>query len=963
MISSSPQRNPTPLAEVRRPGASIHRGTASLGVAIASLGFLIVATSALAQPSTDDRKPPDPAALPGEPGADDAAAPQDPGAPAGPAAPPAPKDDAVSPVASPAPPASPASEDGKLDQIAPADGAVEGEGEGEVIVITVDRREKDLQDYSGTASAFSASDLAAVGVGGVNDLSALVPGLQIGTQEGNTELYVRGVGSDNNTELGDPAVALHLDGVYIPRPRGAGMLFFDLERVEVNSGPQGTLRGRNALGGTVNILTAQPRLDLLQAYVEGEIGNYGSRVYRAMLNQPISKDLAVRIAAYSSSHDSYFENGGPIKSLKAGESADDYAVRLTTTWKPSSELSVTASYDYLREQGAGYTGANYQNLFTRTDDNGEPAPLDPNSLDRPRRVVYVGDQPFVDTYHHGGRLTASYKAGPVALELTGSVRGLRYQQQTGSNLGVAYPGYDGTTIPREDTDRRGTAFWDTKSTSYTGELRAYSADDARVRWTTGLFGAYEKQSTFLGTTSDPATFFGGIEFTMPNVKGSSVAGYADATADIIPQKLRVLGGARVTREFKSRKDGLAGIWGFDFDGGRFGTEGFRYRGLSRPAIDFSKDPRELFLEGIQTFGARDAVPAALCNAPMSPDGPTLNADLTCANGFRANFRQASVVKQDNEVTDSFFDWRVGVEYDLAYNNLLYSTISTGHKAGGFNDTLFAGDGQPLFNSTYDPESVIALEVGSKNILQQGKLRANFAGFAYKYTDQVFQSIVATAPNPNPADPNSSAPVAAVRRNVASTLMLGAQLDAGYQLPYSLTAAVNVLLLDARFDDGTLVNDSRLSFGINNYLVDIGGNQLPRASPLTANYGLSQRFETPVGRFEWVATAQTRLKHFMTVFNGAGKLLPPADPKQVPVGNADYDALVKNATRLDDSVPTYSRLDLGASWMHPGKKIELSAYVNNVLDTAHVSSIISTPGLNLRFFNSPRTMGLRLRVTW
>jgi iron complex outermembrane recepter protein len=837
------------------------------------------------------------------------------------------------------------------------------EADGEVIIITADRREKDLQDYSGTASAFSGDQLASVGIGGVTGLSAVVPGLQVGTQEGNTELYVRGIGSDNNTELGDPGVALHLDGVYIPRPRGAGMLFFDVERVEVNSGPQGTLRGRNALGGTVNIITAQPRLDQVDAYVEGEIGSYQSRVYRAMFNQPFADKVAVRVAAYSNSHEPYFENGGPIRSIKAGESADDYAVRLTTKWQPTSAFSATVSYDYLRERGSGYTGANYQNLLTRIDDNGEPAPVDPNSLDDPRRVVYVGDQPFVDTYHHGGRFTASYDTGPVVVEFNGSARALRYQQQTGSNLGVAYPGYDGSTIPREDTDRRGASYWDTSSTSYIGEVRVFSNDDARVRWTSGLFGFYEKQKTFLGSTSDPAAYFGGVEFSMPNVKGNSVAGYADATADIIPKKLRLLGGARVTRDFKSRKDGLAAIWGFDFDGGRFGTEGFRYRGVDRPKVDFSKDARTLFLEGIEAFGARDTVPEVLCADPIAPEGAILNADMSCSNGFRSNFRPASIVKQDNESTDTFVDWRVGAEYDLSFDSLLYTTLSSGHKAGGFNDTLFTGDGEPLFNSEYAPESLIALEVGSKNIFNNGKFRVNGSGFGYMYTDQVFQAIIATGPDPDPADPNNDAPAAAVRQNVASTLILGLELDVGYQLPYGLTAAANVLLLDAHFDDGTLVNDSRLSFGISDYLVDIGGNQLPRSSPMTANYGLSQRIDSDAGRFEWTATAQTRLKHFLTVFNGTGKLLAPADPNDVPMGNADYDALVKNASRLDDEVPTYTRVDLGVGWTHPSDRVQLGAYINNALGTDYVTSIISTPGLNLRFFNTPRTAGMRLRVSW
>src|SRR5690606_15000117 len=132
-----------------------------------------------------------------------------------------------------------------LDDEAPVEA-----GQAEVVV-TVDRRTKNLQDYSGVASAFSEKKLESLGITNVRELSTQVPGLKIANQEGSTEIFIRGVGSDNNTELGDPAVALHIDGVYIPRPRGLGTAFFDIERVEVSSGPQGTLRGRNALAGTV----------------------------------------------------------------------------------------------------------------------------------------------------------------------------------------------------------------------------------------------------------------------------------------------------------------------------------------------------------------------------------------------------------------------------------------------------------------------------------------------------------------------------------------------------------------------------------------------------------------------------------------------------------------------------------------------------------------------------------------
>lgn len=127
------------------------------------------------------------------------------------------------------------------------------DGSSEVIV-TVERRAQSLQDYAGTAAAISGEELSLLGIDNFTEIDGKIPGLSIANNQGNIEVYIRGVGSSNNTELGDPAAATHLNGVYVPRPSGFGAAFFDIERVEVNIGPQGTLRGRNATAGSVDII-------------------------------------------------------------------------------------------------------------------------------------------------------------------------------------------------------------------------------------------------------------------------------------------------------------------------------------------------------------------------------------------------------------------------------------------------------------------------------------------------------------------------------------------------------------------------------------------------------------------------------------------------------------------------------------------------------------------------------------
>jgi iron complex outermembrane receptor protein len=966
---------------------------------LGAVALVALASAANAQEPAAEPEPAEPA--PAEP------APAEPGTPGTPDAPP-PTDAAGNPAFEPT------AEEAAIEDVDMGGPIADDPGTAEVVV-TVDRRTKNLQDYSGVASAFSEKKLEMIGVTNVRDLSAQVPGLKIANQEGSTEIFIRGVGSDNNTELGDPAVALHIDGVYIPRPRGLGTAFFDIERVEVSSGPQGTLRGRNALAGTVNIVTGQPKLGEFAANAEATFGNYALRRYEGMVNIPLGESVAFRFAGMSEVHDPYYENGSPLYDIRAPEDADNYGLRATFKYQPSQRFTAVVAYDLTAERGVGFVGSNFQGAITNTDDNGTPglpgddtpAPLSPDEVDDPRTIYMHGMQPRVDMKHQGVRADLTFDAGPVIFNALASFRDLKYTQNTGSNNGVVYPGFDYADAAT-DLDGYGSAYWETNSQSWVAELRAYSPDTARFRWTIGGFFFDETQDAFLGQTSDPHAGYGGGEFNMPGVNGGSFAGYADGTFDVT-ESFRVLGGVRVTKEHKDRKDGLWALWNnlpqrsagsdpntTENDGfGRFGTEGFKYKGFDRPTYTRANESVEskvnFFFDGIDSFGARDTVPVAICNDPPAalnglPQQQRIaknnDGNFRCTAGIRPEILSGNLpgwtgddvgtfenfyqyVPQNNEVDNTFFDWRVGLEYDLSKDNLAYATVSTGHKAGGFNDTQDFGL-ENLYNTDYDPESMIAFELGSKNTFLDRKLRLNGAAFAYLYQDLVFQTIVSVGEDPNPEDPNIGPPASAVRQNApATTTVLGVDLDVAYALPAGLEVEVHALIMESQFGDGTVVNDSRIGFG-NNSLVDLGGNYLPRAPVFTLNYALSQLIFTSVGSFNWIVQGQTVGQHYLSVFNGDGTgVLPlvPSTPERPNPVTADYTALQENPARLTDVVDMYTRFDVGAGWTHPEGRLSINGYVNNLTDVTYATSINANPGSNLRFFNNPRTMGVRVKVEW
>lgn len=966
----------------RRPSADraahARRFMRAAGTMIGAVGLMLVSSSVRAQ---DEEPAPAEAEAPVEPPSDvpvpaEAPAAEAP-APEAPAAEAAPAEGATAETAP--------AEAEPLPEDLPVDLAESDEGLDEVVV-TVDRRRKDLQDYSGTAVAFSEKRLQQVGVVGVSGLSTMVPGLQIGVQEGNTEVYIRGVGNDNNAEHGDMGVALHLDGIYLPRPRGVGAMFYDIERVEVNSGPQGTLRGRNAQGGSINIITNKPKLGEFGANAEATFGTFSERRYQGMVNIPVGESLAFRFAGFSSVHDPHWENGGPIHDLVPPQNEDMYAYRGQIKWQPAEPLTIVAGYDFINERGTGYIGANHNDPLNNQNDNGTPndttddfpETIPPSAIDNPRRIYQIGAQPSVDMKHQGARLEISYDAGPVIIEALGSYRDLVYEQVNGGSAGVIYPGFD---FAEQGSDFWGTAYWDTRSQSTVAELRFFAPDTARLRWTAGGFMLREDQQIVLYQTSDPADFYSGAEFNMPDVWGHSMAAYADATFDVV-ESFRVLGGVRLTRDNKGRSNGLAMQRGGmpDNPAGdiRFGTEGFRPAYRDRPTFTLPpgadvEDRVNLFLDGVASFGARDTLPEYICNdpvaaAPGQEQQPRLAIDPTtgtfrCTNGVSDDLGDGfnfSAVPQNSEVINTFLDYRAGAELDLSQDSLLYATVSTAHKAAGYNDTVVRPDGVEVFNEYYDPESVLAFELGSKNLLADRRLRLNASAFIYVYKNQVFQQVVQIAPS-NP-DADVGPQVTSQRQNAANSNIYGLDLDIQYALPAGLEAEVHALFLDARYGERTLVSDGRIDFGVQNYQVDIEGNWLPRASPITLNYSLSQLIFTTAGSFNWIIQGQTVAQHFMTVFNGDGNLLPEANG-DVPMGNAAYDALVEDASRLTDVVPAYTRFDLGGGWTHPDGRLSISGFVNNAFNIAYATTIISTPNLNLRFFNPPRTAGVRVRVDW
>ncbi|MDE0244947.1 MAG: TonB-dependent receptor, partial [Gammaproteobacteria bacterium] len=179
----------------------------------------------------------------------------------------------------------------------------------EEIVVTATKRVTDLMSTPIAVSAVTQERLTSQGVSDVTDLGDLVPNMQVGSSpsDSGVQVTVRGITSNNFTELGDPTVAIHVDGMYTPRPQAGLALLHDVGRVEILRGPQGTLFGRNSTSGSINIITAQPDTEALEGNVELDAGRFSRMGARAWINLPVNENVAFRVSGMMEESDSYIQ--------------------------------------------------------------------------------------------------------------------------------------------------------------------------------------------------------------------------------------------------------------------------------------------------------------------------------------------------------------------------------------------------------------------------------------------------------------------------------------------------------------------------------------------------------------------------------------------------------------------------------------------------------------------------------
>ena len=223
----------------------------------------------------------------------------------------------------------------------------------EEIVVTAQKRESTLQQTSLAISAITGDTLKKAGVFDTYGLADLSPNVLIGQENSETVITIRGISAQSMNSVGEPSAAFHQDGIYISRPTAANTALFDVERTEVLRGPQGTLYGRAATSGAVNVITNKPTTEF-EGSVGVEVGNYNAIKTRGVLSGPLSDTVSGRLSFYTHEHDGYLENVSPLAAPGPdNDDADDVALRAQLLFNPSENLEVLLAANYYERGGAG----------------------------------------------------------------------------------------------------------------------------------------------------------------------------------------------------------------------------------------------------------------------------------------------------------------------------------------------------------------------------------------------------------------------------------------------------------------------------------------------------------------------------------------------------------------------------------------------------------------------------------
>lgn len=771
--------------------------------------------------------------------------------------------------------------------------AVADQGAGDIIV-TANKREQNLNKVGASIAAFGAEQLETRRVATVADLALVTPGLTFAPTPDATPVYtLRGVGFYESSLAAYPDVSLYIDQVPLSLPVMSTLTAFDLERVEVLKGPQGTLFGNNATGGAINLVAAKP-LSTTSGGLEVGIGRFLTLESTGYLTGALTPTMNARIAFKAQkSQDGWQRSYTRDDELGKRE---NYAGRLLIDWTPTSTLKFQLNVNGWVDKNEPQAPQKIFNAPQFPTPPVFPQASYPSAPSNNRAADWGPFRPFADTTFWQTALRGDLDLGFATLTSLSSYSRTRFLNATEGS---------GTALEDLDLNRN---FG--RIRSFTQELRLANDPSNSFRWVLG--GNYERTTVFQETAlyyrDTSATAANGIVNSTykTNQKMRNYAGFANVEFDVTDQ-VTLKGGIRRTRAERN----LSAI----------NSDDPRYPNGINPFTGMTGLSLTQFFNFVYGLVYQGAVPT------IAPFGSIILDTRTNADGTPVNpdtFLTTSPL--NDRLRENSTSWSVGVDFKPTDNILIYANIARGFKAGSFPH--LSGSIYTAYQNARQ-EKLTDYEGGIKVQLFDRKVSLNAAAFYYDYRDKQLRAKF--------VDPIFGALDLLV--NVPKSRITGAEASIDARPFPGLTLSASGTYLDAEVVNYTgVVGSTPTPLGLVPVTASFKGVRLPYAPKL--QYAFRADYDFP-------------LSASMNAFAGVGVngqtkststlALPGASAFGVPSNLYEVNA----RALVDANIGIHAADD---SW-------KVTIWGKNIFDKYHWTSVTQTYDAVVRYAGRPAEYGI------
>jgi iron complex outermembrane recepter protein len=734
----------------------------------------------------------------------------------------------------------------------------------EEVVVTAQKKDEMLKDVSVSVTAFSGSTLKELNMTNSVDIAAHTPGLNIGTPVGegnNPSITLRGVGLNDFNDNNEGPVAVYRDEVYQSAMAGLTFQIFDLERVEILRGPQGTLYGRNATGGLVNFISEAPD-QYTSGYAELTVAENSQIKLEGAIGGSITEKIQARLSLATNDYDGYVENRVGSDANEADNQAYRLQVRFEFTDEWSALLNIhggesdTNAPKYQHEASDGVA-----DIYGYRDTDGDE---------------FAGDYDrdgVLNIENDGGFVRIDYEGDTVEFVALTAIESVDKLHQEDTDMGP-FPGIEptfGADIEQFSQEFRWAG--ETDSLSWVAGAFYFSSEvdntlDLHINWQDG--------------------FMDFVDNVLPEADGGTggLLGAVGYVPGVDPAAMIPFLTYDVDYEQETKSYSVFGQVDYELTDELTLIVGLRY----------TSEDREF--DYINAFGDRDG------------DGLSAAEDGYFTLAWRDVVGETEWFIFSGDIDNTNVSGKIGIDYQLNFDTLLFASFSRGFKSGGFNGGfLDTSDGILPQNTPYDEEILDSYEVGIKTALFENQVRVNATAFYYDYQDYQALTFSGLSQFINNAD----------------TIVYGLDLEVVWLPGENWDVQVGASLLDTEVEEvtvqGVVVNDTEMVL----------------APEFTFN-GLV-RYSLPIGENNTLA--------FQIDFSHQG----------------DHFFDITNSDLSEEDAYTVYNTRIGYQM---GEHLNIAAWVKNLTDEeyrVYTFDFTGPAGFNQQFFAPPRWAGLTVRYEY